>query len=99
MILIISDVGGSVNDVIDWIVSKGETVHRLNPFYNKNILINEIQLNNDFTDIEFTYNDHTKAKLSDYDSIWVWHSNLKFNNADSMLKEYEDNEIIKKINQ
>jgi ATP-GRASP peptide maturase of grasp-with-spasm system len=97
MILIISDVGGSVNDVIDWITSKGIVVHRLNPFYNKNIQIHEMLLSNGVSEIEITYEDKTTMRLSEYDGIWIWHSNLRFSNAEAILSDRDDDEAIKKI--
>jgi ATP-GRASP peptide maturase of grasp-with-spasm system len=97
MILIISDVGGSVNDVIDWIISKNIVVHRFNPFYNKNIKLREMLLSNGVSDIEITYEDKTVIRLSEYDGIWIWHSNLRFSNAEIDLNEQDDDDAIKKI--
>ena len=97
MILIISDVGGSVNDVIDWITSKGVVVHRLNPLYNKNITINEVKLNKHSTDIEINYPDNTTFKFSDYTSIWIWHSNLKFSNSNVLPLENHSIDLLGKV--
>lgn len=99
MILIISDVGGSINDVIDWIASKNIVVHRLNPLYDKSILIHEITLNDGTSDIEISYKNNVNTKFSDYNSIWIWHSNLKFANAEAVLTKNENNDITKKIMQ
>jgi ATP-GRASP peptide maturase of grasp-with-spasm system len=98
MILIISNSGGTVNTVIDWIVSKGITVHRFSP-YLENIRLKEIALTNSESDIEITFENHNiTTKLSDYTGIWIWHGDIEFSNCKSTSTVGETNETIETIN-
>jgi ATP-GRASP peptide maturase of grasp-with-spasm system len=97
MILIISHSGGTVNNVIDWICSRGIEVQRLNPYIDK-VNIKEIELSDKSTDIELEFEwSQKKIKLSSFSGIWVWHSHLWFNNCDSQVLENEENDAITKI--
>lgn len=97
MILIVSYSGGIVNQVIDWIYSKGSVVHRINP-YLENVNIKQIEISNDKFDIEFELEGYgITTKLSDYSGIWIWHSNLWFNNCNIPLPVQEENDIVNSI--
>ncbi len=97
MVLIVSYSGGSVNEVIDWLDSRGVIVHRLNPYLDE-IDLQEIQLTNEKTDIQLHFrNRNITSKLSDYRSIWIWHANLKFNNSIPKPLNNEDCEVINRV--
>lgn len=97
MVLIISYSGGSVNEVIDWLDSKGTVVHRLNPYLDQ-IDLKEIQLTNNKTDIQLHFkNRNITSLLSDYESVWIWHGNLKLNNSIPRPLNNENCEAIKRI--
>ncbi len=97
MVLIISSSGGTVNDVIDWITSKGIIVHRLNSNL-ENIKLKEVSLTNYESDIEITFeNSNTTTKLSDYTGIWIWHGDINFSNCESSLTTEETNHTIQMV--
>ena len=86
MVLIISSSGGTVNDVIDWIASRGIIVHRLNPNL-EGVRLNEIKLTKNSTDIEIYFEDYNiTTKLSSYTGIWIWHADLRFSNCENTVK-------------
>lgn len=99
MILIISYSGGSVNDVIDWIIPSGVEFHRLNSNLDT-INLESIILNNNTIDIELDLKSYgKKTKLSDYTAIWIWHGNLNFYNALAKVNtEMRDDAIEKTMN-
>jgi ATP-GRASP peptide maturase of grasp-with-spasm system len=97
MVLIISTTGGSVNSVIDWITSKGITVHRLNSNV-ENVRLREISLTSSRSDVEITFEDYNiTTRLSDYSGIWVWHGDIRFNNCKVRLISDEMEELTEMI--